>query len=70
MFIDLMLRQGQLNKKNKELTITTAETIELIGVTELLDMLDYETEAHMQGMIHELDQTIDMECQRLSHGGH
>jgi hypothetical protein len=44
--------------------------VELIGVTEILDSLDYETEAHMQGMIHELDQTIDMECQRLSHGGH
>ncbi len=70
MFIELMLRQGQLNKKNKELTITTGEMVELIGVTEILDSLDYETEVHMEGMIHELDQSIDMECQRLSHGGH
>jgi hypothetical protein len=70
MFIELMLRQGTLRKRNKQGTITIGEMVELIGVTEILDSLDYETEAHMQGMIHELDQTIDMECQRLSHGGH
>ena len=70
MFIELMLRQGVLNKKNRECTITTGEMVELIGVNDILSELDYDTEAHMQGMIHELDQAIDMECQRLSHGGH
>ena len=70
MFIELMLRQGVLNKKNRECTITTGEMVELIGVNDILSELDYDTEAHMQGMIHEVDTLIDMECQRLSHGGH
>lgn len=70
MFTELQQRQKQLCKKNTEQTITDAELVELIGVNEILDSINYETELHMQGMIHELDQAIDVECQRLDHGGH